>query len=204
MTEAHRRNAEQWIDHLRGDSGVRESALTDLRRILLLGLSKALRSRNLDEAFLEDVVQDTLVKILDRLDQFQFRSKFTTWAMTIATREAITELRRLRWKDVSLDDVSDGGRFEPPNPADDDQPEGHAARTELVASLKRLVDGRLTDKQRVAINAELSGMPQEEIARRTDSNRNAIYKLVHDARKKLQTGLREEGYDTREVIQIIA
>ena len=203
MSDGTRRTAEEWVRDLTADGTVHDAAVTDLRRILVRGLTKSLGPRGLDESFIEDAVQDALLKILDRIEQFGFRSKFTTWAMTIASREAITERRRSRWKDVSLDEVSGGGRFEPESVNTAGQAGRGLERDELVATLKRVVDARLTEKQRVAINAELAGMPQEEIARRTGSNRNAIYKLVHDARKKLKTGLEEAGYTNSDILAIM-
>lgn len=56
-----------------------------------------------------------------------------------------------------------------------------------------LIETNLTDKQKLAVRGLLEGMPVEELARRTGSNRNAIYKLVHDARRKLREGFEQEG-----------
>ena len=89
----------------RGGDG-RNSAMSELRDVLLRNLRKALSGHDrADDSFLEDAVQDSLLRILDRLDQFEGRSQFVTWATTIAVRVAMTELRRHRWRNVSLDEV---------------------------------------------------------------------------------------------------
>jgi len=65
--------------------------------------------------------------------------------------------------------------------------------------MQEVIDTRLTEKQRTALLAEMRGMPQEEIARHLGSNRNAVYKLTHDARKKLKRALEAAGYGADDV-----
>src|SRR5512138_1481395 len=99
---APRENA-RWVRDLKACGPVQAEAITDLRGLLVRGLARSFQARGaLDQAFVEDVVQQALVHILDRLDQFQGRSRFTTWAMAIAVRLAMSTLRRKRWQDVSL------------------------------------------------------------------------------------------------------
>src|SRR5262245_27258430 len=100
------RDNETWLAHLGGTGPDQQAALSDLRDALLRGLRRALSHRaGADDGFLEDVVQDALVRILERLPQFEGRSRFLTWAMAVAVRVAMSELRRRRWKDVSLGEV---------------------------------------------------------------------------------------------------
>ena len=179
----------------------RDSALSELRIILLRNLRKALSSyARADDSFLEDAVQDSLVRILDRLDQFRGRSQFITWATTIAIRVAMSELRRFRWRDVSLDEVVDGtaplARF-----ATEDSlgPDIQIERNTILDKMQEVIDTQLTEKQRTALLAEMKGMPQDEIARHLGSNRNAVYKLTHDARKKLKQGLEAAGYGADDI-----
>lgn len=174
----------------------RESALTDLRAALLRNLRKALSNRlGDDDSFLEDTVQDAILRIMERIDQFEGRSKFLTWATTIAIHLAMKELRRSRWKDVSLDEVVSNAGFIPRQAIDrEDSPEDQVERQSLLIEMERVIQEELTQKQRLALLAELKGMPQEEIARHLGSNRNAVYKLTHDARKKLKAGLEAAGY----------
>lgn len=142
------------------------------------------------------------MKILGALDGFRGDSGFMTWSLAIASRTAWTELRRKRWKDVSLDDVltSEERYDRAASPADF---EAAPDRIAVVEVLRELVRTRLTERQRKVVLAELAGMPQQEIARRMGSNRNAIYKLVYDARKNLKRGLEEAGYGAEQVLAAV-
>lgn len=183
-----------WLEQLEKTGPARGRALTALRRILLAGLRRSLSGRaGANDAFLEDVVQEALVRTLDKLDQFEGRSRFTTWATSIAIRTALGELRRKRWQDVSLEEA-----VRDPLDASAD-PERQAQRSALVEAMYHVIDRNLTEKQRIALLAELGGMPPAEIGRRLGSNRNAIYKLTHDARKRLKEGLEAAGYDVSDV-----
>lgn len=189
-----------WVGRLRSDEQSRDAALQDLRQVLLRGVSHSLSRRGGGEAFLEDVVQEALLKIMDSLDSFEGRSRFTTWAMTIATRIGISELRRRHFQNVSLDQITgdDDLKFElavDPGAS----PDQDADRRELISQFKELIETQLSDKQRQVMQAALSGMPMEEIASRLDSNRNAIYKVFHDARKKLRAGFDASGITASDV-----
>ncbi len=194
---------DRWLVELRAEQ---ESALTDLREALLRNLRKSLSSyARADESFLEDAVQDSLIRILARLDQFEGRSRFLTWATTIAIHVAMDELRRSRWKDVSLDEVMADAEFIPERAIDTEStPDTQAQRQAILDSMHQVIDRELTDKQRKALLAEMKGMPQDEIARHLGSNRNAIYKLTHDARKNLKKGLEAAGYTAEDVLATFA
>jgi len=196
------RDNQSWITELTGSEFEQASALTVLRIELLRRLRWALANYGpADDAFVEDCVQDALVLILDRLGQFEGRSKFLTWATTIAIRTGLSELRRRRWKDVSLDQlVQEIGL-----PLDSTEPKQNSIQTlgdqELVVKeLYSLINETLTERQRTALLAELKGMPQIEIARQLGTTLNALYKLTHDARKKLKTGLEAAGYTADELL----
>lgn len=195
------RDHDTWLRALRACGHVQAEAITDLRGLLLRGLAKSFQARgDVDQAFLEDVLQQAMVNILDRLDQFQGRSRFTTWAMTIAVRLAMSELRHKRWQDVSLESVTEHGELAPALAIDDTaSPAQQAEQHAMFETLRRLIDEALTDKQWMAMTAELGGMPFEEIVRRMDSNVNAVYKLLHDARKRLKRGLETAGYAAEDV-----
>lgn len=190
-----------WMRDLRACGPIQAEAITDLRGLLLRGLAKSFQARGaLDQAFVEDVVQQALVHILDHLDQFQGRSRFTTWAMAITVRLAMSALRRKRWQDVSLESMTEPiERALALDRDDTTSPAQHAEQHAMVATLRRLIDEALTDKQWMAMTAELGGMPLEEIARRMDSNVNAVYKLLHDARQRLKCGLETAGYTAEDV-----
>ena len=179
----------------------RDSALSELRVILVRNLRKALSSyARADDPLLEDAVQDSLLRILERLDQFEGRSRFVTWATTIAIRVAVSELRRFRWRDISLDEVVDDASPLSWFATDNDLgPDIQIERNTILDKMQDVLDTQLTEKQRTALLAEMKGMPQEEIARHLGSNRNAVYKLTHDARKKLKRGLEAAGYSADDI-----
>ncbi|MGD9657001.1 MAG: RNA polymerase sigma factor [Methylocystis sp.] len=200
MAEIMDRNNETWLAQLGGDGPNREAALADLRDALLRGLRRALRKWSItDEAFLEDSVQDSLIRILDRRSQFEGRSRFLTWATAIAIRVALSELRRRRWRDLSLDELLTDGNLSSEISADDElrpdtQWERKSVREGMIEKLHNIIQNDLTEKQRAALLAELKGMPQDEIARHLGSNRNAVYKLTHDARKRVKRELESASY----------
>jgi RNA polymerase sigma-70 factor (ECF subfamily) len=185
-----------WIEELRRPGPGREAALADLRGLLLRGLRGALAGRpGVDDAFLEDTVQEALLKVLSRLDTFEGRGHFVSWATAVAVRTALSVLRRRHWHDVSLERLRGEGGEQAVEVADASAgPERESLRSELLAALRRVFDEQLTDKQRLALTAELNGTPQDEIARQLGSTRNAVYKLMHDARRKLKAALEAAGF----------
>ena len=195
------RDNETWLAHLDGTGPDQQAALSDLRDALLGGLRRALSHRSgAGDAFVEDVVQDALVRILERLPQFEGRSRFLTWAMSIAIRVAMSELRRQRWKDVSLDEVVADADLPPVRAIDDGPgPDALWEREAILAAMHEVIRNGLTEKQRAALLAELRGMPLDEIARHLGSNRNAVYKLTHDARKRLKRGLEAAGFTAEDI-----
>lgn len=195
------RDNETWLRHLSSKGSDQQAALAALRSELLRGLRRALSNWTLaDEAFLEDAVQDSLVRILNRLHQFEGRSRFLTWATAIAIRVAMNELRRRHWRDVSLDTMIADTNFIPEPAADDDSgPHAGWERKALLDKMFEVIQNELTEKQRMALLAELKDIPQNEIARHLGSNRNAVYKLTHDARKRLKRGLEDAGYRASDI-----
>jgi len=190
-----------WIADIGGGESRQQTALADLRSILMHSLRRALAQWGpADEAFLEDVMQETLVRILEKLGQFEGRSRFVTWATAIAIRVAMSELRRRRWRDVSLNDVVADAAFVPERAAGAREgPETCRTRAKLLAAMHRVIGSELTEKQRTVLLAELKGMPQDDIARHLGSNRNAVYKLTHDARRRLRKGLEAAGYGVEDI-----
>ncbi len=201
-----KRNNETWLIHLRNKGADQQEALSDLRDALIRGLRGALwNSSPLDDAFLEDTVQDSIIRILERLQQFEGRSRFLTWATSIAIRVAISELRRHRWKNVSLEEVIADANLAPERVIDDgSEPSIQRERKAVIEMMHGLIQNDLTKKQRVALLAELKEMPQDEIARHIGSNRNAVYKLTHDARKRLKQGFEAVGYEITDIQAIFA
>jgi RNA polymerase sigma-70 factor (ECF subfamily) len=206
-----RRTNEEWLADLRSDGQKQAEALADLRAIVVRGLPYAL-SKYLSpsdphfDSLIQESAQETLLRVLDKLDTFEGRSRFTTWVHTIAVRIALTELRRQRWKDISLDDLLQGDdRFPPPGLMSDARP-GPETLTEgqdLIAHVQHLIQEELTEKQRQAMIAiGIKGMPIAEVARRMGTNRNALYKLMHDARVRLKKRMLTEGITPQDVLDI--
>ena len=202
---------EAWIRDLKATGDPREQALQDLGGIIRSGLPYSL-SRWLSsadphfDALADEVVQETLLRVLDNVDMFEGRSKFTTWAHKIAVRVALTELRRKRWQDVSLDELV--GESEAPTHLElladrSHNPEQAAEQADMLDHIQRIIEVELTDKQRKAMVAlGVHGMPIEEVARRMGMKRNALYKLMHDARLRLKARLLAEGLSPDDILTV--
>ena len=203
------RTNEQWITDLRSSGSAQDAALEDLRGKIRKGLPYSLSKwltpsdPNFD-SLADEVVQETLLRVLDHLESFEGRSKFTTWVHKIAIRIALTELRRKRWEDVSLDEMGEGddgssglNRFA----AMTANPDLSAEQADIMARIQQVIKDDLSEKQRTALLAiGVHGMPIEEVARRMNMKRNALYKLLHDARLKLKKSIVTEGFSTEEVL----
>jgi RNA polymerase sigma-70 factor (ECF subfamily) len=203
------RDNQRWIHDLSTPGATREAALEDLHATLLRVLPRALtRWLSPDnpalETLVEDVTQETLLRVMDKLDTFEGRSQFTTWVYKIAVRIALTELRRERWKDVSLDEMTEntGGEQEPGFVSSANLgPESASEQRDSLQHLQRILSEELTDKQRQALMAVgVQGIPLEEVARRMGTNRNALYKLMHDARLRLKSRLEQEGLPIEDLL----
>ena len=209
MTE---RSNEQWLSDLAGPPEVEASALDDLRRWLKQRLFFYLRTRSdLDgledqeiEAMADDFVQEALLQIRANLDQFAGRSKFTTWASKIAVNAALAELRRARWRDFSLDALMGDAEFTPAfliqgnGPG---SPDTSAVQSEALQAVAAAINEELTPRQRAALIAlTIQGVPPDVVAAQLDTNPNALYKLLHDARKRLRERLAARGYDVDELL----
>jgi RNA polymerase sigma-70 factor (ECF subfamily) len=205
------RTNEEWLTALRGDGELRSNALEDLRLVIQRGLPYAL-SRWLSpdqphfSALVEEVTQETLLRVLDQLDSFEGRSQFTTWVHKIAVRIALTELRRKRWRDSSLDELTENEDTPPPPGLLADSqagPEISAERLDMLSRVRRIIEEELTDRQRQAlILLGVQDLPIEDAARKLKTNRNALYKLLHDARLRLRTRLAREEIAPHEVLAL--
>jgi RNA polymerase sigma-70 factor (ECF subfamily) len=202
------RTNEQWVADLTGASAVQTQALQDLRERLQRGIFYYLSRERSDLAQLstqeltqmaEDLAQDATLRVMENLDSFRGDSRFTTWATKIAVRVAISDLRRARYKDFRLDDLTAEDELLPaaanlnnhnllPNP------ESAAERSDVMAKIDAALREALTERQYQALEAvALRGVPLEVVAEQMGTNRNALYKLVHDARRKLRASLETQG-----------
>jgi len=200
------RTNEQWLRDLQGPH--QDQALEDLRRVLIKSLLVVLTQQGAPQAnaLAEDFAQEALLKVLERLDTFRGASRFTTWACTIAVRIAFTEPRRKRWQDVSLQDLLIP--TERPSPtitptSDEVAPDQSLQERAMVDLLHEVMQQQLTERQRIAILAVMiHEMPLEEVAQRLDTNRNALYKLLYDARKRLKEALEARGLSPDDLIVV--
>ncbi len=203
------RTNEMWIGDLRATSSARDAALADLRAIIQHGLPYALSrwvspEDPLFAPLVEEVTQDTLVRVMDQLDSFEGRSMFTTWVQKIAVRIALTELRRKRWHDSSLDELMEADGAPAQSRLVADRAPGPAAISEqrdMLARIRRILEQELTPRQREAlVLLGIQQVPLEEAAKTLKTNRNALYKLLHDARLRLKRRLKTEGLTAQEVL----
>ncbi len=189
------RSNEQWVADLRRGAG-RDEASGELGGFLRGTLARGF-GRQLSDADLDDLSQQAVMRTLERLDDFRGDSRFTTWAASIAVNAALGELRRRRHAGVSLDEAVEAGRAaleqEPAAP--------HRVQREAAARvLREAIAEALTEAQRQALLAELGGLPLMEIARRTGRKRGALYKLLHDARKRLRAYLETQGLGAADLL----
>lgn len=203
------RTNQEWLADLKGPE--QEEAIVDLRTSLLRGLHASLGGQIQIERkdLLEDFVQEALLRILSNLDNFRGESKFLTWAHKISIRVAFSEMRRQSWKEKPLwdllplaDDSDDEyvpAILSDPAPG----PERRASQRMMLALVDNLIRESLTDKQRQAmVTILLEDMPLEEVARKMGMNRNAMYKLLHDARQRLSRLLQEKGVSVQDILAV--
>ena len=196
---------EEWIQAL--SHPPEGKAIEQLRSYLIRGLKASLYNyvdKDLD-AFVKDIAQDSILKILNKLDTFRGESKFTTWAMKISVRDAYTELRKKRYEDISLQDyVNPKGEKEHSIEIEEESalPDQIAHESMLVQKVMGIIDRELTEKQKMVLHYLIvEQMPLVVAAEKLNSNRNAIYKLLHDARLKLKNSLELEGIDPEKVLE---
>ncbi len=203
------RTNDQWLADLQSEGPARDLALEDLRAIIAKGLPYALSrwvspSEPQFEFLVEEVTQESLLRILNRLHTFEGRSQFTTWAHKVAIRIALSELRRKRWRDSSLEELVEDEEAPAPESLLEDSsasPETIVERADMMTRVRRIIAEELTDRQREALMLlSVQNMPMEDAAVKLKTNRNALYKLLHDARLRLKRRLSLEGLSAQEVL----
>ncbi|HEX5836749.1 MAG TPA: sigma-70 family RNA polymerase sigma factor [Anaerolineales bacterium] len=211
------RSNPEWLQHLQAGGSLQEAAIADLRD-LLLRAALYFFSRNTSDfqglgreeitQRAEDCAQEALIAVLDRLPEFRGESQFSTWAYKFAINKALTTARRERWKGASLDELASSaeGDFQEwriQDKAEGVTPEQSAMQGEIQAVLVEVIEHDLTEKQRhVLLMMVFQEVPLDEVVHRLGSNRNAVYKLLHDARRKLKSGLLARGFDTGETLTL--
>ena len=210
------RTNEKWLHDLNATGALQEAAIADLRDLLLRAalyfFSRNLgdfRGLNRDEITqrAEDCAQDALIAVMNHLTDFRGDSKFTTWAYKFAINMAMTAARRERWKRVSLDELaSEEASWDEwllQDKSDEVGPEQSAMQAEMRNVIREVIERELTDKQRhVLLLMVFHEVPMDEVVHRLGTNRNAIYKMLHDARRKLKSGLQARGFEMGETLTI--
>jgi RNA polymerase sigma-70 factor (ECF subfamily) len=210
------RTNQQWIQVLSSQGSQQAEAIGDLRNLLLRAalftLVKNLQDlRDLDErerlALAEDCTQDALQAVLAHLMEFRGDSKFTTWAYKFGINIALTRARKERWKHISLDALSeedDPLEWVPwkdsAQSADSEMP---SLQSEVRSVIEEVVRDELTGRQRQVLKwIAFDEVPMDVVVERLGSNRNAIYKLLHDARLKIKQHLAARGYEVAEIYDL--
>lgn len=196
----------EWLTSLRGDGAARDEAVARLHGLLLRAARfevarrrpalPHLRADALDDIALE-AADDALMAVLRCLDDFRGASRFTTWVYKFAIYEAGAKLRRRAWQ----------GREVPLEPeswalfaSTSLEPDGELEQSELLTTLQQAIAELLTPHQRrVLVALALNGVPIDVLAERLNTTRGALYKTLHDARRKLRRHLSDCGLavDTR-------
>jgi RNA polymerase sigma-70 factor, ECF subfamily len=192
---------------LRTEGPRRDAAIRELHAMLLRAARFEIGRRRAELAHVrgedgEDLAlqaaDDALVAIMGKLDEFRGDSRFSTWAYKFALYEAAVRVRRRAWqhREVVLDpdgwlavgDVSAG-------------PAARYDRTELLAAIRVLIDTALTLQQReVLVALTIQGIPIDVLAERRGTTRGALYKTLHDARRKLRRLLAAAGHDVESLL----
>jgi RNA polymerase sigma-70 factor (ECF subfamily) len=194
-------DSQAWLDALRSSGATYDQAVAALHGLLLRAARHEVSRRRASLAYvrgeeLDDVAtqaaDDALVAVLAKLDQFRGASRFTTWAYKFALLEAGVRLRKRAWqeREVVLDSDSwtQLARAAPGSDAD-------AERAELLRTLSECIGDELTPHQRqVLVSLAIDGVPIDVLAERLGTSRGALYKTLHDARRKLRTVLAERGF----------
>lgn len=191
--------SQEWLRTLRVDD-TREDAIARLHALLLRAARfevarrrttlPHLRGNDLDD-IANEAADDALMSVLRRLDDFRGASRFTTWVYKFALLEASAKLRKRAWqgREVPLEpegwDIFSSASLEP---------DAEAEQSELLVTLQNAIAEVLTPHQRsVLIALALNGVPIDILAERLNTNRGALYKTLHDARRKLRKHLDERG-----------
>ena len=194
-------DSQAWLDALREAGADRDAAIAELHAMLLRGARFELNRRrhsltHVSHDELDDLAfqaaDDALVAILAKLHSFRGASRFTTWAYKFVLLEAGVKARRRAWhgREVVLDEQAW------PAVADRSQTAHEALEeAELLEAIRDAVQEMLTPHQReVFVALALNGVPIDVLAERLGSTRGALYKTLHDARRKLRAALADAGH----------
>ncbi len=190
-----------WVAALAGDRRRRDDAVARLHDLLLraahfeIGRRRAalaqIRGEELDDLATQ-AADDALVAILRKLEDYRGESRFTTWAYKFALLEASVKVRRRAWRDREVPLEPAAWALVPDSAL---PPEAAVEGGELLAAVQHGIAERLTAHQRnVLVALAVNGVPIDVLAERLSTTRGALYKTLHDARRKLRADLAERGF----------
>ncbi len=206
------RSNERWLADLSDAGPVQAEAVAHLRDYLLRAILVYLTRQRSDlarldfeelRALAEDWAQAAVIQVLDKRDTFRGTSKFTTWAYRVAINLAATDLRRKSWSHASLEQLIEerSAALSLALEHTAATPEQEATRDQIWSTVQSVIDQDLTDRQRAALTlAIVDGAPIDVVAQSLGTNRNNVYKIVHDARKKLRKSLESRGWSADDVL----
>jgi len=211
------RTNEMWLKQLQDNSPKQTETIEDLRQYLIRSVLGHLYSRgdlrHLAPAEFEqvsqDFTQDALLKIRAKLDTFQGKSKFTTWATRIALNHTISALRRAKWRDLSLDAITETGATPKQNLRTDfaatNRPDVDIERRQVWQTIIKVINCDLSERQRQALRAvHFENRPTAEVACLLNTNINNIHKLLHDARLSLKRRLQQLDLEPQYIVQLFS
>jgi len=209
------RSNEDWLIELNASGDQQVEAIADLREILLRGSLYSLNHNlsghtNHDQneivQLAEDCAQDALMAVLEHLHEFRGESKFTTWAYKFSINIALTAARRDWRKGVSLDQLQDDSEpFEwlSPEHQDTNNPDHSLLQQEVFETIRDTIRDELTERQRQVLKWMVFGeVPMDIVVQHLQTNRNTVYKMLHDARLKLKRKLLMQGYGAEEAMAL--
>ena len=196
----------RWLEELGGDGHARDAAVARLHELLLRAARFEVSRRRLalphlrggdHDDLANQAADDALVAVLSKLDGFRGDSRFTTWAYKFALYEAAVKLRRRAWQDRELPLQPESWSLIASAVA---SPSERAEEAALLAALQTAIAETLSAHQReVLVAITLNGVPIDVLAERLNTTRGALYKTLHDARKKLRRRLAEDGFDVTDI-----
>jgi len=204
-TSARQLDAESaaWVERLRPDSPGYETAVRDLHMLLLKAARFEVHRRRaalgrMSDGDHEDLVQqsadDALMAVLGKLGEFRGESRFTTWAYKFALLEAAVKVRRLVWREREVPLESEGWSEMGER---SQTPYDRVEAQEVIGAIQRAIRDDLSSHQReVLVAVTLNDVPIDVLAERLNSTRGALYKTLHDARRKLRAALDADGLKT--------
>ena len=189
--------SDDWVVRLSVPGPTRDEAIALLHALLVRAarhqVGRMAEAHQLGEARREEIVHATAdaatVSVLARVGAFEGRSRFTTWAYKFGILQAAVEVRRASWRTREID------LYSIPEPVSTAMsPEDFTEASDLTHAVRRSIEADLTPHQRrVVLSLLVDGVPIDVLAERLSTTRNALYKTLHDARKRLRGSLVAQG-----------